>query len=122
LPWQPSTQALAIEARRREPSCSSGRNRKKINHITVSVSLVLSVFKGEEGRGKRERAEQGGSQGKKRGPGNRLGLLGEDAKRNEGYEGEYNISKRFEKQTKNMGMELIKSSWRKSQSKLLQDE
>ena len=35
--------------------------------------------------------------------------------------GKYNISQRFSKQNKNMGMELIKSSWRKSEAEMQQD-
>lgn len=50
LPWQPSTQALAIEARKREPELQLRQGKKKKKQtITVSVSLVLSVFKGKKG-------------------------------------------------------------------------
>lgn len=47
--------------------------------------------------------------------------LEEEAKNNEGRGGRYNVSKRFRKQTKNMGMELIKSSRRKSKAEIQQD-
>lgn len=47
--------------------------------------------------------------------------LGKEAKNNEGRGGKYNASKRFGKQTKNMGMELIKSSWKKSKAEMQQD-
>ena len=49
------------------------------------------------------------------------GFLGDEGKTIEWRRGKYNISKRFRKQNKNMGMELIKSSWRKSEAEMQQD-
>lgn len=77
LPWQPSTQALAIDARRREPELQLRRGK----NISVTVSLVLSVFKGKKGIRKSRtgaeklEAEHGAVWGKKRGLEREFGSL-----------------------------------------------
>lgn len=39
----------AIEVRRGEPAAAQAEGKKNTHTVTVSVSLVLSVFKGEKG-------------------------------------------------------------------------